>query len=336
MVSYVECQALKETTDLVQVICPDSVSLEVPTITISKITLNGNYPDNPFMWDYLTLSQIKEPVDIAFFNGAPFTASAKMAKKVIVDVPAHDLEKSIEEFNRLGIEYPYKHMTDPFLWQLYTEFIRQADLIVCPSKISAEYVKQNPGTKARVEAVYHGTDIPKEVKPIPSEFKVGYLGAAGPDKGLIYLVKAWAGLMYKDAELLLAGMDDTPPYKEMLSRTIYQATGHITDVSDFYNKLSVYVQPSVTEAFGIPALEAMAHCRPVIVSEGAGISELVQDGVEGYVVPIRDASAIAERIDYLKSHRNKVEEMGRKARLKAEKYPWSKAKDEFAKYITEL
>ena len=328
IVSYYEVMALNETTTLVKVLCPKVNNLELDNIQL--INLNGHYEDNPFMYDYLTSLKVPHDIDIdvAFFNGAPFSSTVRAINpgRVIVDVPAHNLGLSIEEFERQVGEYPFKHMVDPFLWQLYTDFIVNADVIICPSKMSAEYVKQNPGTRAEVVVIPHGCDLP-EVKPLPSDFKVGYLGAIGPDKGLIYLLKAWAGLMYKDSELLLkASLADM---SNMSMMSLFQkgqkvnVLGWVENTSDdFFNKISVYIQPSVTEGFGIPCLEAMAHGRPVIVSEGAGVSELVKDGVEGYVVPIRSPSSIADRIDYLRSHPNKVVEMGKKARLKAEQYTW--------------
>lgn len=331
--SFYECQALKETTDLIQVLCPKSEELGVPVEIINQKAnaANGYYPLNPFMWDYSTSLKVKQ-ADIAFFNGAPFSSTVKVINpsSVIVDIPAHNLELSIEEYERWIGEYPHKHMIDPFLWPMYCDFIINADLIICPSRMSADYVKHNPGTRARVIVIPHGTDLP-EVKPMPDEFKVGYLGADGTDKGVIYLLKAWAGLMYRDSELLLAGGG----WGNLLSRqaqALFQKgqkvniLGFIENVSHFYNQISVYVQPSVTEAFGIPCLEAMAHGRPVIVTEGAGVSELVKNGVEGFVVPIRDGGAIADSIDWFKNRPEKVREMGQKARLKAENYTWERAR----------
>lgn len=330
IVSYHEVMALKETTNLVKILCPKSEELGVPT---EIINLNGQYPDNPFMWDYLSSIRASH-ADIAFFNGAPFSSTVRAINpgKVIVDIPAHNLELSIEEFERQIGEYPFKHMQDPFLWELYTDFIRNADIVVCPSKMSAEYVKKNPGINGRAVVIPHGCDLP-EVTPIPSEFRVGYLGATGPDKGVTYLLKAWAGLMYRDSELVLrTDLVDTSIFtkNQRIKRLDY-----IENISDFYNQISVYVQPSVTEGFGIPCLEAMSHGRPVIVTEGAGVSELVKDGVEGYVVPIRNPGAIADRIDYLKTHPNKIVEMSKKVRLKAEQYAWDRAKKSFKDVILE-
>ena len=329
------CLALKEVTNLIQVLCPSSsTDLKVP---MTYLSLNGNYPDNPFMWDYLAAYRVCRDADIALFEGAPYSITVRALKnaKIIVHIAAHNLEKSVEEFHRLGMEYPFRHMTDPFLWSLYSDFIKRADLIITPSQMGANYIKRNPGVSCPIEVIPYGADTPKEVKPVPEEFKVGYLGAVGPDKGVIYLLKAWAGLMYKDARLLIAGSNQLP-FEELLYRTNYTKLGYVENISDFYNSCSVYVQPSVTEGFGIPCLEAMAQARPVIVSEGAGVSELVEDGVEGFVVPVRDAGAIADRIDWFKRNPSKVEEMGQKARLKAEQYPWSKARELYERTIQSL
>ena len=322
IVSYYEVMALKETTNLIKVLCPKTEELGVPT---EILNLDGQYPGNPYMWDYL--ASIKScHADIAFFNGAPFSSTVRAINpsKVIVDCPAHNLERSIEEHVKLLGEYPYKNMTDLFLKSMYLDFIVNADLIICPSKMSAEYVKRDPGTRAEVVVIPHGCDLP-EVKSLPEEFKVGYSGALGPDKGVIYLLKAWAGLMYKDTELLLRTDPIPNEWMSLFSKgQMVKRLDFMPDLSSFFDQISVYVQPSVTEGFGIPCLEAMAHGRPVIVSEGAGVSELVKDGVEGYVVPIRSGADLADRIDYLKNHPNKVTEVGKKARLKAEQYAWGK------------
>lgn len=322
IVSYYEHSALKETTKLVKTLAPSTT----PEVGDCEVITNEHYPDNPFMQDYMYSLKVA-PADIAFFNGAPFSSTVKAInpQKVIVDCPSHNLERSIEEFEKWVGEYPFKHMTNQPLWQLYTDFIRNADVVVCPSKMSAEYVKQNPGTRAEVIVIPHGTDLPEQVTKIKDEFIVGYLGAVGPDKGIPYLLKAWVGLMYTDAELLLKTPPIPPAWMpEMVKGQIIDRVERMDALSDFFNELSVYVQSSVTEGFGIPVLEAMAHGRPVIVTEGAGSSELVQNGVEGFVIPIRDPAAIADSIDYFKKNRSKMVEMGQAARKKAEQYSWDR------------
>lgn len=335
IVSFFECQALKETSEIIQVLCPDADLFGLP---VERVSTDGHYQSNPFFYDYLS-SMVAKKADVAFFNGAPFTATlmAINPSKVIVDCPAHNLSLSIEEWQKQKGNYPFTHMVNPFLWHLYTDFIKNADMVICPSRMSAECLKQNPGTRAELVVIPHGTDLP-EVKPIPEDFKVGYIGACGPDKGNIYLFRAWAGLMYPDSELILAGGGWTNEKLPDIFKKGQRISmpGRVANISDFYNQISLYVQPSVTEGFGIPVLEAMAHGRPVIVSEGAGASELVSDGQEGFKVPIRDAVSIAERIDWLKKRPDTLKEMGIKARKKAEQYTWQRASDEIQKALKGL
>ena len=332
IVSYYELMALKDMTKVVKVM--SSVpSPEVPECEV--VSLNGHYADNPFMQDYLF--SMKAPrADVLFVNGAPYGATIRAVKpkKVIVDCPAHNLEASIEEHQKWAGGYPFKHMTDPFLWEIYTDFIRNADVVVVPSQMSADFLEDKPGTRGKIVVIPHGVDLPDKTADFKNEFIVGYLGAVGPDKGLPYLMKAWAGLMYTDAELLLR-CDPMPAnwVPPMTKGQKINRVDHMDTLSDFYNELSVYVQPSVTEGFGIPVLEAMAHGRPVIVTEGAGVSELVQDGVEGFIVPIRSAEAIVDKIDYFKSNRYKLVEMGKAARLKAEQFTWSNAVESLKEVI---
>lgn len=330
IVSHYEVMALSETTDLIQILCPNTTYNEYMNTLI--VNLNGHYHDNPFMYDYLCSLKVQK-ADLAFFNGAPFSSTLRAISptRVIVDVPAHNLELSVEEFEKVVDKYPFRHMTESPMKEWYFDFIVNADVVICPSKLSAEYVKVMPGTKGDIVIIPHGADLPSGPESISENFRVGYLGAVGPDKGLIYLLKAWAGLMYNDSELLLrTDIVDTTLFQKGQK---VQFIGKIDNISDFYNQISVYVQPSVTEAFGIPALEAMSHGRPVVVTEGAGVSELVKNGVEGYVVPIRDPESIAERIDFLKTHPGKVEEMGKRARLKAEQYTWERAKQGYKEVL---
>jgi glycosyltransferase involved in cell wall biosynthesis len=100
--------------------------------------------------------------------------------------------------------------------------------------------------------------------------------------------------------------------------------GWVEKPANLFSRCSVLVAPSVTEGFGICVLEAMAHGRPVIVSEGAGAADVVDDDVNGFVVPRRNPDAIADRIMQLKNSPDLALEMGLQAREKAMQYTWDK------------
>ena len=331
VVTYNELLALKEISSEVTVI-------EGKDIAPAKF----HQPESPFLEDYFTLEQIKDRhFDLAHFYSGCFSATIRWLKsketKVTYTVAAHDRKVSIEEFGRLGLEYPFHIISDDDLFNIYIEGNKLADVVIAPSKRSAELLRSE-GCQ-NVVVIRHGTELPKQVEPIPERFDCGYLGAVGPDKSLIDLIRAWALLSYSDSRLILAG-SGTETLEPFIRQTANSASfillGRITSPSDLYNACSVYIQPSVTEAFGIEVLEAMAHGRPVIVSQGAGASDLVEDGVTGFVVPIRSPEAIAEKIDFFKKNPEKIPEIGQKARRKVRNYTWDKIRQRYAQLFSSL
>lgn len=219
--------------------------------------------------------------------------------KVSYTVAAHDVSVSREEHERIIGQFPYPHLTDPYQFGRYINGYIQADHVIVPSHHSLETVRKQGRTKpiTRVphgHAPYTGGNV-----PYPKNFTLGYLGAVGPDKGLCYLLQAWKALNYRDATLVLAGAYSTSPF--MRSMIDAYGGGNITvkgwvdDVSDFYNSLSCYVQPSASEGFGIEVLEAMSHGRPVVCSRGAGAVDVVGPG---WSVLARNVSDLMNGIEH--------------------------------------
>lgn len=325
-----ELSALKEISSEVTVI-------EGKDIAPAKF----HQPDSPFLQDYMALQQIKDKhFDLAHFYAGCFSATIRWLKsrgtKVSYTVAAHDRKISIEEFHRLGLEYPFYNISDDDLFNIYSEGNKLADVVIAPSTKSADFLKSDVGCK-NVVVIPHGC-VSRQVKPIPEGFDCCYIGQCGPDKGLIYLMQAWAMLGYSDSRLILAGSGTEtlePFIRQIADRANFALLGRVGNVSEVYNACSVAVFPSVTEGFGLGILEMMAHGRPVIASEGAGASDLVDDSF-GFVVPIRDPQAIADRIDWLKKNRNKIPEMGQRARRKARNFTWGKIRKRYAQLFTTL
>jgi len=298
--------------------------------------------DSPFLEDYYALEQIKDRhFDIAHFYGGCFTQTARVLKergtKISWAAAAHDRKVSIEEFQRLGMEYPFNHMSDDRLFEMYTEGYRLADIVLSSSHKSAGILR-DMGCK-RVKVVPGGIELPKKVKPIPSNFDVGYLGALGPDKGVIYLIQGWGMLNYPDSKLMLAGWgtDTLETFiRQVSNQGNFALLGRVPDVADFYNAISIYIQPSVTEGCGLEIPEAMSYGRVVIAAEGAGAAEIIEDGVDGFVVPIRDPKAIADKIDWCKRNRQLLPEMGERAKKKASNYTWDKIRKQYVQILVEL
>ena len=289
-----------------------------------------------------------------------------MGCKVTYTAAAHDVQKSRQAHEELGVPYNYPHLTDPALWERYLGGYKAADVLICPSQHSAA-VMRGFGCTNRIEVIPHGVDMPKckecggaavsdiaalcqcnckgsGVEPIaslPELFVVGYLGAMGCDKGVIDLLRAWAQLNYQDAVLALGGGHSQSPFVQRLieftgARNVV-CTGWVKDVADFYNACSLYVQPSMTEGFGIEVLEAMAHGRAVISSDGAGAADVLEFGM---IYPAGDVDALAREIDLCyqnwKLGGTAFPQIGPSNRVLAERYTWNKVREKYKKLWLEL
>lgn len=291
------------------------------------------YGFTPFFLDYLTCHLLPEnDFDLCQFYGGPFGLTAKKLKEknctIITCWAPHDIELSQEEHMKLAGEFPFPHLTNPVLWNMYSEMTRASDVMITHSHKSAEYLQDKAKLTRKPEVVPHGCYPPAEIRPPPSKFTPGYFGTIGIDKGTIYLFEAWRTMSLSDSHKLLLGGGNTGQVT-LPDSGKYKIIGRVEDKGDFYNNISVCILPSVTEGFGICALEAMSYGRPVIVTEGAGSHELITHGKDGFVVPIRNPDAIAGRIQYFYDNPSEVKRMGDNARHTAQKYTWGNIRERY-------
>lgn len=307
-----------------------------------ELTILPPGDDEPWRWDLTAALKLPLPSDIYFecmkypklahVYAGTFTKTIELLKrhncKVSYTAAAHDVFASHTEHLKLGLDFNYPHLTDPNLWHRYVSGYRQADVVICPSQHSAECMKKY-GCE-RIEIIPHGVDIPEEVteparlkNKYIQRFVVGYLGAVGPDKGLIYLLQAWKKLDWRDGLLALAGRDSQSDFVRSLIDAVginhdrILCMGWLDHSRDLYNSIDLYIQPSVTEGFGIEVLEAMAHGRAVLCSDGAGAADVVPDT---WRFPAANADALAEKIDQFRKANLGL--MGRVGRELAKAYEW--------------
>lgn len=236
----------------------------------------------------LKVVQTLAPFDLVHVYAGTFTHTVAWLRhkgaKVAYTAAAHDIEVSRREHAFLGLPYNYPHLTDPRLWEDYVGGYREADLVVCPSKLSERCMRSYGCTN--VEVIPHGCHLPVSVSDYQGRFKVGYLGAYGPDKGVRYLLEAWKRVCRPEWSLVLAGKESAGPWVDHLIERFgggnIQRLGFVDDPADFYRNISVYCQSSQSEGWGLEVSEALSHGVPVICSEGAGAVDLLKadDGKE--------------------------------------------------------
>jgi len=92
--------------------------------------------------------------------------------------------------------------------------------------------------------------------------------------------------------------------------------GHTENMDYFYKDLDLYINTSIHEGIPMSILEAMSYGLPVIAPEVGGIGEIIDDGVEGYLIHGRDPEDFAERCIRLVENRQLRAKMSKPAREK--------------------
>lgn len=161
---------------------------------------------------------------------------------------------------------------------------------------------------------------------------IGSVKALVPEKGFEYLIGAMPSVLerHPDARLVLAGDGPERPRLERLAQQLglrakVEFAGEIAHeaVPEFVRALDVFVQPSLTESFGVSALEASATAIPVIASDVEGGRDIVRDGETGILVPPGSSAALSAALLSLLDYPDRRRAMGDAGRaFVAERYNW--------------
>jgi glycosyltransferase involved in cell wall biosynthesis len=169
-------------------------------------------------------------------------------------------------------------------------------------------------------------------------FRVIYVGRLSPAKGSHYLFQAWKDLKLPHAELMTVGSNMMPPdwfapYQDFCHRV--DSVSHVA-LNQYYSAANVLVFPSLVEGFGLVLTEAMACGIPVITTPNTAGPDIITDGVEGFIIPIRDVDALKEKIEWCYGHPAELAEMGRAARRKAEQLTWTRYQQQLSAKVMAL
>lgn len=218
------------------------------------------------------------------------------------------------------IEKFYFELGDGFKKKLFNNILQKADSIIVLTPGWKDFwgriVKQE-----KIVVIPNSVTIPKEVKKVintSGKLKLLFLGKVGERKGIYDLIDA-VDILLKDkikVELFIAGdgeLDKCNKYIEKLSlNNSVHLCGWVEKEKkeNLLREADLLVLPSCFESFGIVLLEAMSYKLPVICSNGGYMHEVVDDGLDGYVVPVNSPENIADKIRYFDSNRDELYIMG--------------------------
>lgn len=217
-----------------------------------------------------------------------------------------------------------------------------ADRIAVPSSfVERTFVDQGIPSEKLLRIPY-GVD-PEEFEPVWKKddvFRVVFAGALSVRKGTKYLLEAFASLDLSEAELLLLGKlrKEAEPWLSRCQGQI-RHLGHVPgkELHRWYSQGSVFVLPSVEEGMAYVQLQAMACGLPLICTPHTGGEDLIREGREGFVVPIRDVEALKERIAWCYEHRDETRRMGWRARQRVlRRFTWRDYGNRIASSYTKI
>lgn len=272
------------------------------------------------------------------------THSLKRAKAagtltVSVAMSTHPLFQNrllCDEYARWGQQWK---ATKPGLQRAVNE-MQRADYVLVPSDIVRESCIKEGVDERKIIQVPFGVDV-NRFAPAEREkdrpFRAVFVGQIGIRKGVPYLLEAWKRLQWRDAELWLVGRV-LPEVQALLAQYRelpgVRLIGFMNGPARAYQEADVFVFPSIEEGSALVTYEALACGLPVITTPNAG--SVVQDGVEGFLVPARDVDALAARMEQLRADEPLRATMGKAARARAMAFTWEHHGDRLAATYTAL
>lgn len=199
-----------------------------------------------------------------------------------------------------------------------------------------------PKMKMIPAGIDNNIDFTRDVSWIDKKYKfrhpkmVLFTGRLTEHKGVEYLIMAAENI---NAEIVIIGDGPERPYLEKLVAERKLDNVHIVGymsartgkIEDFYLRADIYVAPSVwKEPLGLVLLEAMVHKTPVIVTQSGGVTTIVQDGYNGFLVYAKRADMIAKRVNALLADDKLCKKMGENAYKSVLKdFNWDKIATKF-------
>jgi glycosyltransferase involved in cell wall biosynthesis len=249
---------------------------------------------------------------------------------------------TIHNARPVGISLPVTAGGLAYDWLVGRWPFAMADRIIAVSEwVRGDIAKYriDPG---KIIPVHNGINVgefrPSDAKNVRTEYGIGdapmlmFVGRMITQKGIPYLIGAMPLVLkqHPEAKLflvgrgsLLEGLKSKVAAMHLEKSVIF--SGYMSEemLKEAYGTCDLFVLPSVWEVLPIAVLEAMSSGKPVVCTDAGGDREMVRDGINGFVVPMRDPAALAEKINLVLADAEMRARMGAMSRrIAEEEFDW--------------
>jgi glycosyltransferase involved in cell wall biosynthesis len=207
------------------------------------------------------------------------------------------------------------------------EKYRLADLILAPSNFTRDAILSLGADPEKIRVVPYGIDKKwLAITSTPEPGRVLFVGSVGLRKGNHYLAAAARLLREEALEFRVVG----PASSELIASPAFQGPRYVgqvprSQIVEEYRRADVLVLPTICDSFALVHLEALACGVPVITTPNCG--SVVRDGLDGFIVPVRNPVALAEAISLVVKNRALRTRMSVNAKQRASEYTLPRYQD---------
>jgi len=209
------------------------------------------------------------------------------------------------------------------------EELKLADLITCPSKFVLDSIPNEIKEKTPCQISPFGSpntnsQLIKFRRNEQKALRLLFVGSMSQRKGLADVFEAMRLLKHAPVRLTILGRTSLPMhfYRKQFSDFDYIPPCSNQKVREVMQIHDALILPSIVEGRALVQQEALSCGLPIIVTPNAGGEDLVDEGITGYLVPIRSPEVIASKIEILLKRLNNLSEMRISCLEKAKCFTW--------------
>ncbi len=173
-----------------------------------------------------------------------------------------------------------------------------------------------------------------------SKLSILFVGQVNQRKGIPQLLEAVSRFDEGQLSLTIVGKYNENDWfiKKYEERKNIDFVGSVTfdRVKNYYENADVFVIDSFAEGMAQVGIEAMACGLPIICSENSGVNDLVQEEVNGFVIPCGNVQALQKKIQWFLENRDQIPLMGQEAAKTGKKYTWDYYEANVIKVIRDI